>query len=377
MVPRVVVFKDSASEIARLGTLFYGDQESQRRALALCKAYEVRAPLPASIHLTALIVSAIHNDVPQNDMFAIRQTYAMALIRFVNEILDAAQQGRSAVPLHSLARDMDLPNSFVELRHAATHEDLPSVLLLREMAHRATDWLRVKYWVLNEITPVSNGLMDPNVDKEYPQTRIKNVLREWRRARRSNPGDPDLTQEQYQVVQELKREMLVEKEAFFDVLFNRNILVPAGSGEVSKRGCSAVLLWGPLFCQLGNDLLISLAEKLAAALNKRDWPDVGLEERQYPVYMTWLEYLIPLVRRPIAALSELPRPWNAILLNLYGRNHNDKASIRLADDMAVVTGTKLPKVEIKKPENLINASTTDNPSPWSRISGWTPRPIGT
>lgn len=378
-VPRVVVFKDSVSEIARLRTLFYGSKESQSRALALCRAYEVRGVLPASIHLTALLISAVHMDVPMNDMFAIRQTYAMALIRFVNEILDAAQLGRNAIPLHALAREMDLPNSFVELRHAATHEDLPSAPLLREMAHRAVHWLWIKYWALNDAPQEPSTLINNNSDvgDEAPQDRIKETLREWRRSRRPDPENPELTYKEIQLVETLKRDLLIDQTAFFEVLFHRNILVPAGSGEVSKKGSPSVILWGPLFSKLGEDYLVSLAEKIATALNKQDWPEIGPSERQFPVYMTWLEYLIPLVNKPIAALSALPRPWNAILLNLYGLHHNHQPSIQLARDMAVVTGTEIPTIELKKiPGSVNNHNEDDSESPWPRVSEWVPRPIG-
>ncbi|KAL8950829.1 MAG: hypothetical protein Q9222_003150 [Ikaeria aurantiellina] len=49
------------------------------------------------------------------------------------------------------ARSIELPASFVELRHEATHGDLPSLVVLRQASEKALDWLWHHYWKhLNE-----------------------------------------------------------------------------------------------------------------------------------------------------------------------------------------------------------------------------------
>ena len=64
----------------------------------------------------------------------LRQTYALAIIRLINGLVDPLQQGVYARPISSIAAQIGLPSWLVELRHAATHEDLPSLRLLREAA---------------------------------------------------------------------------------------------------------------------------------------------------------------------------------------------------------------------------------------------------
>jgi ribosomal biogenesis protein LAS1 len=64
----------------------------------------------------------------------LRQAYALAIIRLVNGLVDPLQQGVYARPISSIAAQIGLPSWLVELRHAATHEDLPSMHLLREAA---------------------------------------------------------------------------------------------------------------------------------------------------------------------------------------------------------------------------------------------------
>jgi len=52
----------------------------------------------------------------------------------VNGLVDPLQVGAFARSIASIAVQLGLPSWLVELRHAATHEDLPSLELLREAA---------------------------------------------------------------------------------------------------------------------------------------------------------------------------------------------------------------------------------------------------
>lgn len=52
----------------------------------------------------------------------------------VNGLVDPLQFGQYARSIASIAAQLGLPLWLVELRHAATHEELPSLELLREGA---------------------------------------------------------------------------------------------------------------------------------------------------------------------------------------------------------------------------------------------------
>jgi len=52
----------------------------------------------------------------------------------VNGLVDPLQQGAYARPIAHIASQIGLPAWLVELRHAATHEDVPSLEVLREAA---------------------------------------------------------------------------------------------------------------------------------------------------------------------------------------------------------------------------------------------------
>lgn len=49
--------------------------------------------------------------------------------------------------MYQVAKEIDLPASFVELRHQAIHEDLPSLVVLRRATARALEWLWDYYWL--------------------------------------------------------------------------------------------------------------------------------------------------------------------------------------------------------------------------------------
>ena len=95
-------------------------------------------PLPHALEsLLSLLVAICQDKVPDagpSSSLSLRQSYATAVIRLVNGLVDPLQMGTYARPIQSIASQIGLPAWLVELRHAATHEDLPSLELLRDGA---------------------------------------------------------------------------------------------------------------------------------------------------------------------------------------------------------------------------------------------------
>lgn len=126
---------------------FYGKSattDSIRRAVAHVALLLSRGPLPHAVECTAQLHGV--RLTASTGTHSLRLAYSMALVRFVNGFLDPLQQGLVATALTGLAKSISLPQAFVQLRHAATHESLPSLEFLRQMAERALDWLREQYW---------------------------------------------------------------------------------------------------------------------------------------------------------------------------------------------------------------------------------------
>ena len=95
-------------------------------------------PLPHALESLLSILVAVRqdnaSDIGLASSLSLRQSYATALIRLVNGLVDPLQSGTYARSILSIAAQIGLPAWLVELRHAATHEDLPSLELLRDGA---------------------------------------------------------------------------------------------------------------------------------------------------------------------------------------------------------------------------------------------------
>jgi len=68
-------------------------------------------------------------------------SYSMVIVRAVNGLVDGNQQGIYANSVLSLAEKIGLPGWIVELRHDSTHNQVPSLSVLRSAAHYLMDWL--------------------------------------------------------------------------------------------------------------------------------------------------------------------------------------------------------------------------------------------
>ncbi|TKY87763.1 hypothetical protein EX895_003344 [Sporisorium graminicola] len=77
----------------------------------------------------------------------VRLNYSLALTRFVNSVVDSHQTGGFAQSIAAIATRIGLPLWFVEIRHAATHEELPSIGVCRQAVGSALAWLHRHFWV--------------------------------------------------------------------------------------------------------------------------------------------------------------------------------------------------------------------------------------
>ncbi|KAI0828277.1 Las1-like-domain-containing protein [Trametes gibbosa] len=129
-LPRRVPWQD-LSELEQICSWIYADAndlDAKQRAVNRLAAWKARTPPHA-------LDSAV---APSSSSYlSLRMSYASAIIRLVNGLVD---------PL-STRGQLGLPAWFVELRHAATHEDLPSLEVLRDAAREAMTWLLHNYFL--------------------------------------------------------------------------------------------------------------------------------------------------------------------------------------------------------------------------------------
>ena len=134
-------------------------------------AWKLRGNLPHAVESTWLLTEAILIDekpVEQMPMFAIKAAYITAISRsvllglltsfkslgrridlwssFVTGLLDSQQESKYKVSMYTQAQIVGLPALFVDIRHEATHGDMPNLTNLRSAAERALKWLWDDYW---------------------------------------------------------------------------------------------------------------------------------------------------------------------------------------------------------------------------------------
>ncbi|KAJ2457917.1 rRNA-processing protein las1, partial [Coemansia sp. RSA 2322] len=147
--PKVVPWASTEEYMAAADSLYSPDLSERKRGVAIVKAWRVRGRLPVAIEATASLAEMCVADqehrhgVSNNQL---QHMYSMALIRFVNSIVDLEQKGVYAQSVAVLASRIGMPAWFVELRHAGTHEQIPSLATLRAACSQALLWLRDYYW---------------------------------------------------------------------------------------------------------------------------------------------------------------------------------------------------------------------------------------
>ncbi|KAI1076267.1 Las1-domain-containing protein [Whalleya microplaca] len=127
-------------------------EAEQQHAVSRVSMWMQRGGCPHLVESTALLMAAILSDLHEtrtranSSSYAIRAAYSAAFSRFVTGLLDSQQDKQRKLSMYSIAKTIGLPATFVELRHQATHEQLPSLLKLRTAAKRALVWIWDYYW---------------------------------------------------------------------------------------------------------------------------------------------------------------------------------------------------------------------------------------
>ena len=139
-------------EGVRLG-LTGSDPSALRASLARVAVWRRRGRVPHAADATAALLEARLHDAgvpgapgPHLSREMLRLAYAAALIRTVNGAVDPSQKGKFAAPVSSLARKIGLPTVLVDIRMEASHQELPTLELLRHGSERALQWLFERYW---------------------------------------------------------------------------------------------------------------------------------------------------------------------------------------------------------------------------------------
>ncbi|KAI9282365.1 Las1-like-domain-containing protein [Sporodiniella umbellata] len=171
----------------------FSDRKKETKTVQLAldriQTWSNRGQLPSSIEITGLLIESIIRDEQHGHTMShkeLRLLYSMGIIRFVNGLVDQEQNKKHAQTVLTIAKSINLPSWYVDLRHESTHERLPSLSVLRSAATQAVAWLHDHYWVQNINIQANSNKEDlaqsikahMNAYKESRKNYLKNIERD-------------------------------------------------------------------------------------------------------------------------------------------------------------------------------------------------------
>lgn len=349
--PSVTAYR-SNNELLQLKRKFYSENKKLKvDALRTVEVLQLRGRIPHGLECTAIFTSTILSDTDSADSFLIRNAYAMAIVRFVNGVLDPFQLGQYASALVNIAKIVDLPLSFVELRHAATHEQMPSLESLRSALEKALLWLYENFW---------SELPDSREErwtlvKVTPEREIGNQIVIWlkiyKRFRKRNL-DVGLERKSLGDSEEVSFWAAVdnlsnsckspaETHLVVDALINQDFLVRQ-SAELKFR--TAVKLYMPLLELLGPVLQFQVVLQLMEQCSELSEARYSTKEQEQAEQ--WISHLVPILlsgKYPVVLphyTVQTKAEAESILRNHMGLLGTKSSTYKLLDD--VINGKDNP-----------------------------------
>lgn len=278
--PRVVCYRDKLHLVV-LREWFYnfdGHKDLRARAVKRVKALESRGKLPHALASTSWLTSILLSEespLPPPDV-VLQLSYCMAMVKFVNGLLDPFQQASFAIPLHQLAKNLGLPLFFVELRHIGTHEQIPNILILRQAAKDALNWLFDHYWLVIDLqfSPENRSLAEtglaqangPEVTSAKELETLVNTTRShlttYKKIRKQDldniikyGNSTEIGVKYWNLIKLLKALLAQNKKLVINVMITRNYLISKREHGEKKKPCpnisTQIKIYNPLLEELG------------------------------------------------------------------------------------------------------------------------------
>ncbi|RAH46402.1 glyoxylase [Aspergillus brunneoviolaceus CBS 621.78] len=271
----------------------YDGPDMRSRACATVSAWKLRGNLPHPVEATALLTDAIlHDDAQKNSIFSIRATYAAAFCRFVTGLVDSKLGGVRRT-MFQRALDLGLPASFVELRHEATHRELPSLTVLRNASQRSLEWLWDYYWAKTEASVPGLGVAGASL--ALRDTLEQNVAEgeQQQPPRKKRKVQQHLKAVAGEVVSTC-RSSGRGVAALSSVLVQDSFLV-LGGRRMGEAMAAQFDMWEPLLQMIADaqpTFLSSLTEELANALAFTARPDQAKTDVRCEGAYLWLDHIL-------------------------------------------------------------------------------------
>lgn len=346
--PTVTAYR-SLHELAELREQFYSSNKTHwRQAVARVQILQLRGKIPHGVECTALFVSIFLSEDAHGDLYLVRTAYAMALVRFVNGVLDPLQQGRYAKALTQLAKTVALPASLVEIRHAATHEELPSLGALRLQAQKACEWLLANFW--NELPDELDGNWPqvnhaPQLSMEAKVKRMLLIYKRFSKLALENDilADPEINK--YHLSIRFLQECVETDNAYF-IVVNRLV---TGDFLIRKQDKikmkTALRIYLPLLDKLGARFRLGVI--MALIQNSSSYSPAQYDADCQLQALEWLQYLVPRALDEPARLTYFHASiYDSLYLNVLFQNNlsllDPKSPVRVLVE-ALLSGESQPK----------------------------------
>lgn len=288
--------------------LFDQDPAIARQGLKRVAAWENRGKIPLSVEVTAKLIEAIVNDRERYVKFRteteIRMLYAMAISRMVNGLVQIYQRSAFAISMASIAKILDLPNVLIEIRHNASHKELPLLSTLRLAAVEALKWLQTHYWErqLQHLEDLSETIRD--VLKKYRRLQKQLTSSHFPAAWRIH-----FSLRRFKLRQLLNKFLKVVTPSqitstVIPMLLDKNFLVPLPK-DPSKAVAipkilprRLILMWSGFLKRLSlswplflDTLLVTIVQRVIHT-TKNVMPDKRLRRRYRSLLVCWYSFLI-------------------------------------------------------------------------------------
>ncbi|ORY25932.1 Las1-like-domain-containing protein [Naematelia encephala] len=274
----------SKTELSELYELLFApsaDTASRQRGVARMSVYISSPSCPAFIHLLhTLVAASLRPSPPQSaeESQSTRLAMAMAVVRFVNGMVDPLQTGPYARPISHIAASLGIPPSLVSLRHRATHEDLPPLPLLEQSTYQAIEYIH-RYSFLPMLS--SSSLEGPAIRDR--RTKIQGLIGRWKRVMKERLREREVREdsESGKEMRRVRRALEAEDaEDVVEALCAEGALVPLARKKRPNINAvqptdTSLLVWVPLLAHLGtsNPSIASfLADQILTTLLSSDSP---------------------------------------------------------------------------------------------------------
>ncbi|PYH93679.1 glyoxylase [Aspergillus ellipticus CBS 707.79] len=378
---------------------FYDGPDMRSKACATVGAWKLRGNLPHPVEATALLTDAIlHDDAQKNSIFSIRATYSAAFCRFVTGLVDSKIHGLRKT-MFQRAIDLGLPASFVELRHEATHRELPSLTVLRNATQRSLEWLWDYYWAKTDLSadmvPVVSepgAFDDADEDVEPIMAAVRTTFEQL--IGEDESSEPPRKKGRFQQNVSASTQLVSicksssqGASALANMIMEDSILVPAGR-TIGDSMTETFSKWDQLLQMLaeGHSLfLAALTEEMVNILAFSNQKNTKNDPRCEGIYM-WLDHILGSPewesRRRLlsyaylrAVCEQSPNHWTGLLKESVQKDSSSDLASRIP-----AAGKKQQQSKTRsKAKQAENAAVADDLTElkkygWETVDSWDTRP---